>query len=371
MWGGSAFGHTQWAVSDQVNPGADAFFIHVASSRFRDFFWPGGAFALESSLYWALRSHGDREHEVDIEALHRGAGAWPVLSADDLSGVDVRFFNDWVSHDRQSAFWKKVDGEDRAHNAAAPILLLGGWYDPFLPGMLQDFADLTSKPASADSKLIIGPYAHAHEIFWPGMKYMPYRISGIPPALRWFDHRLGLRQNQPPMPAVRIFVLGANIWRDENEWPLARTKFTPFYLQEGGVLGQERPTLTGGSDSFDYDPQNPVPTRGGAMLGPEAGPMVQAAIGERPDVISYLTPVSRKAVEIIGPVKVVLWGETDAPSTDFTAKLSAVMPEGGTYNLVDGILRRNYTPGSSTRIEIDLGAISVALPVGHRLRLDI
>lgn len=173
------------------------------------------------------------------------------------------------------------------------------------------------------------------------------------------------------MPAVRIFVLGANIWRDENEWPLARTKFTPFYLQEGGVLGQERPTLTGGSDSFDYDPQNPVPTRGGAMLGPEAGPMVQAAIGERPDVISYLTPVSRKAVEIIGPVKVVLWGETDAPSTDFTAKLSAVMPEGGTYNLVDGILRRNYTPGSSTRIEIDLGAISVALPVGHRLRLDI
>lgn len=372
MWGGSAFGHTQWAVADQADPGADAFFIQIASSSFRDFFHPGGAFALESALYWALRSHGDKDRDVDMTALHQGADAWPVLLADDKAGVDVDFFNDWAGNDRQSAFWKEVDGNERARHTAAPILLLGGWYDPFLPSMLRDFADLTSMPASAESRLIIGPYAHAEEIAWPGMtQRVPYRRNSVEPALRWFDRHLGLRPDEPPMAPVRIFVLGANRWRDENEWPLARTEFTPFYFHDGGVLRPERPASADGSDVYDYDPRNPVPTRGGAMLGPDAGPVAQAAVGERPDVISYLTPASTQTVELTGPVKVVLWVTTDAPSTDFTAKLSAVLPDGDAYNLTDGILRRSYAPGETTRIEIDLGATSVALPVGHRLRLDI
>src|SRR5258705_12660087 len=40
MWGGSAFGHTQWAVSDQRSPGVKVFFVHIASSRFQNFFHP-------------------------------------------------------------------------------------------------------------------------------------------------------------------------------------------------------------------------------------------------------------------------------------------------------------------------------------------
>lgn len=372
MWGGSAFGQTQWAISDQRNPGVNVFFVHIASSRFQDFFHPGGAFALESGLFWALQSHGDHDRDVDMEALDRGANSLPVIDADNRAATNIPFFDDWVREGPGSAYWYPIDGKDRANDVAAPMLLLAGWYDPFLPGMLRDFDALISSPASADSRLIIGPYAHAREISWPGASdKILYRRGSVGPAISWFDRQLGIEVAALAMPRVRIFVLGANVWRDENEWPLARTRFTPFYLQTDGVLGSESPSTPDAADRFRYDPMSPVPTRGGAMLGPRAGVVLQDPAGARDDVLSYLSAPLQEPMELTGPIKVTLWVATDAPSTDFTAKLSFVTREGASYNLADGILRRNYVPGERTEIEIDLGATSVALAAAMRIRLDI
>jgi len=372
MWGGSAFGHTQWAVSDQRSQGVKVFFVHIASSRFQNFFHPGGAFALESGLYWALQSYGDRDRNVDMEALDRGANGFPVIEADDRAATNIPFFDDWVREGPGSSYWDPIDGQDRARNAVAPMLLLAGWYDPFLPGMLRDFDALTSSPASAGSRLIIGPYSHAREIDWPGTPdKIPYRRGSVEPTISWFDEQLGVGNAVRPLPRVRIFVLGANVWRDENEWPLARTRFTPFYLRTDGALGPDGPSTRDAVDQFRYDPMSPVPTRGGAMLGPRAGVALQDPPGARGDVLSYVSAPLQGSMEVTGPIKATLWVATDAPSTDFTAKLSFVTRDGASYNLADGIVRRNYVPGERTEIEIDLGATSVVLAAGMRLRLDI
>ncbi len=371
MWGGSAFGHTQWAIIDQADSAPDAYFIQIASSRFREMFHPGGAFALESALYWTLNSHGSRDRAVDYEELDRGARALPVITADDeAAGVDVPFFDAWAGEAADSDYWRRANGGADPAAASAPVLLLGGWYDPFLPSMLADWEKLQAAPGASESRLMIGPFAHATTIKWPGARVdQPYRQASIAPALAWFDQQLGIDGGERALPRVRIFVLGENVWRDEEEWPLARTVYTSLHLGPGRTLTQAAgPTA---AESYIYDPANPAPTAGGAMLGARGGVALQAQVGVRADVMSYLTDALSAPLEITGPVRTVLTVSTDAPSTDFTAKLILVQPDGVAINLADGIVRRAYSPGVRAEIEIDMGAISVLAPAGARLRLDI
>ncbi|MBN9320048.1 MAG: hypothetical protein BGN86_02475 [Caulobacterales bacterium 68-7] len=371
MWGGSAFGQTQWAIADQTDPGAQAFFIQIAGSHFYDMMHPGGATALESALQWALASDGPRERKVDYAALDLGAATLDTLRADNIAaGHDIGFFDAWVAAPRDGAYWRASDGEDRATTAAAPVLLLGGWYDPFLPGMLRDFAALRAHTASADSRLVIGPYGHARDLNWPGGDLdQPYRQASVTPALAWFDHRL--RGAPLASPRVRLFVMGENVWRDEAEWPLARTRYTSFYLGDGGALSTMPPSSSEAADRYAYDPRDPAPTAGGAILGERGGITRQLPMGARADVLNFVTEPLAEPLEVTGPLRTVLWVSTDAPSTDFTAKLSFVDTTGSAYNLADGIVRQAYQPGVPTRVEIDLGATSIRLPAGYRLRLDI
>ena len=371
MWGGSAFGHSQWIIADQTDPDIDAFFIQIASSDFADVFHVDGAFALETSLYWALLSHGKVDTEVDYKQFERGVAGLPVIEADSRACCDVPFFNDWAMNPPGSDYWSKVDGKNRAKETRSAVLLLGGWYDPFLRTMLKDFTDLRSQPATKDSRIVIGPFVHADTIKWPGGGIdEPYRLASVATVLDWYDHQLGLTDKPLNMAPVRIYVMGDNAWRDEQEWPLTRTKYTPFYLSGGGALSEAQPQGAA-SDAFVYDPLDPVPTAGGAMLGKRSGLKQQNDIEARKDVLSYTTAPLEKPMEVTGPLKADLWISTDAPSTDFTVKLVDVFPDGKAYNIADGILRRAYTPGEAVKIEIDLAATSVVFGQGHRIRIEV
>jgi hypothetical protein len=371
MWGGSAFGHSQWAIADQADPDVDVFFIQIASTDFADVFHVGGAFALETSLYWALLSHGKVDTEVDYKEFERGVAGLPAIEADSRACCDVPFFNDWAINPPGSEYWSKVDGKDRAKETRSAVLLLGGWYDPFLHTMLKDFADLRAQPATKDSRIVIGPFVHADTIKWPGGGIdEPYRLASVASALDWYDHRLGLTDKPLKMPPVRIYVMGDNAWRDEQEWPLARTKYTPFYLSDDGTLIEAQPQGAA-SDVFAYDPLDPVPTAGGAMLGKRPGLKQQNDIEARRDVLGYTTAALDRPMEVTGPLVAELWVSTDASSTDFTVKLVDVFPDGKAYNIADGILRRAYTPGEATRIEIDLAATGVVFGKGHRIRVEV
>lgn len=389
MWGGSAFGHTQWSVADQMSPGFFALHVHIVSTNFRRMFFPGEAFALESALYWAIRSRGVEDRTVDVRDLERGARILPLLDADDQAIGDTDFYNDWLRHKDDQEFWEAIDGRDRPQTLQAPILLLAGWYDPFLPGQLDDFEVITARAPSSvgsNSRLIIGPWGHATSIRVPGMGVgIPYRESTLEPSLPWFDFHLKVRADRLTMPRVRLFVMGENRWRDEQEWPLARTVYTPYYFHSAGHantaegdgrLEGEAPNEDQAPDRYAYDPLDPVPTRGGAMLGDRSGIMTQNDIESRNDVLVYSTTALTKPLEVTGPLHAVLYVGTDVPSTDFTVKLVDVHPDGLAYNVCDGILRRRYSHSvgrgeEPTAIKVELGPTSHLFLAGHRMRVEV
>ena len=391
MWGGSYFGYTQWVLADQVDPGPSALFVQLASTDFHAMFYPGSAFSLESALFWAVRSRGDRDVEVPLETLERGYDGFPLLETDDRAVGDVPFFDDWVTHSERDQYWADIDGEDRARRLEAPMLLMAGWFDPFLPTQLADFERIRNdaRPeVAAASRLIIGPWAHARTVTLPGHPTpRNYRLESLSPSVPWFDaHLRRSRIAGRESPRVRIYVMGVNVWRDEEEWPLARARYRPYYLQSNGsanTLGGDGeliavPPASSARDTFVYDPQSPVPTAGGAMLGPRAGVTRQNELEARSDVLVYTTPPLTKDLEVTGPVKLVLFVSTTAPHTDFTGKLVDVHPDGAAYNVSDGILRRRYPEPSNAEgrnwpvtIEIDLWPTSIVFLKDHRIRLEV
>jgi uncharacterized protein len=185
---------------------------------------------------------------------------------------------------------------------------------------------------------------------------------------------------EPAWAPVRLFVMGENAWRDEQEWPLARTQYTSWYLQPGGGLAPGRPGDGDAADEFTYDPADPVPTIGGRLLGVGefAGPYDQRAIGDRADVLAYTSAPLAEATELTGPVRAELWASTDAPDTDFAAVLTDVHPDGTALNLCAGMVRARHgglpaplEPGAVYQFTIDLVATSVVVPAGHRLRVHV
>ena len=218
MWGASTFAHTQWAVADRLpSPpdGRSALMIQIASTDFHGMLYPGGAFSLFSGLFWAIRSGGAEDVWPDPIALRRGFDGLPLLEADDRAGGDIPFFDDWVIHSDRDVYWQAIDGENRAATLQAPVLLMGGWFDPFLPGQLADFVRI-KKDARADvasgTRLLIGPWGHAETVVLPdGVRNRNYRLESLAISVPWFDRSLGARDAGPPEAPVRLFVMGTNV----------------------------------------------------------------------------------------------------------------------------------------------------------------
>ncbi len=387
MWGGSAFGYTEWVLADQQRPGPSALIVQIASTDFGGMFHPGGAFSLESALFWAVRSRGPEDIDPSFKDLERGFDGFPLIEADNRAVGQIPFFDDWAVHTPGDEYWLSIDGEQRTRTVKAPMLLMAGWSDPFLPTQLRDYDEIkrhADPKVARDTRLIIGPWTHADPIRFPeGGDAGSYRKASLAPSIPWFDHFLrGQPLDSQFHAPVRLFVLGENKWRDEQEWPLKRAVPTPFYLGSGGRansasgdgrLSTAPPSESERSDEFIYDPRAPVPTRGGAMLGPRAGMLVQADVEQRSDVLVYTTETLGRDVEVTGPIRAELFVQTSAPNTDFTVKLVDVHPDDRAYNICDGIRRRDYDPNDQrpTRIEIDLWPTSMLFRAGHRIRVEI
>jgi putative CocE/NonD family hydrolase len=234
---------------------------------------------------------------------------------------------------------------------------------------------------------MIGPWGHAETLTVPeGLRNRNYRLESLAPSIPWFDWHLRSRTaGAPPWAPVRLYVMGANVWRDEQEWPLARMRETSFYLRGGGHantahgdgrLTTENPDQDDPSDRFVSNPASPVPTRGGAMLAGSAI-VPQDDVEQRSDVLVYSTSPLAEDVEVTGPVSAVLYVATSSPSADFTAKLVDVHADGVAYNVSDGIIRRGYHPAAMpasaepTEITIDLWPTGIVFRRGHRIRLEI
>ncbi len=282
-----------------------------------------------------------------------------------------------------------------------PALHIGGWYDLFLNGTLRNFQSMRER-GHAHQRLIIGPWTHGNVSFvqgdldfglgsWGGM--VDLRADLMTMQLRFFDHYLkGTPNEYLAMPAVTYFLMGQNIWKSSDVWPPASMIEEAWYLhsdgtageRERGVLSRERPAMEP-ADTFEYDPADPVPTIGGAtLMHPlfRAGPRDQRPLESRRDVLTFTSEPLERPLELTGPVRAVLYVASDAPDTDFVARLVDVHPGGEAITLTDGIIRMRFRDGLHApapsltseevyRIGIDLWSTGVVLLAGHRLRVDV
>jgi hypothetical protein len=208
--------------------------------------------------------------------------------------------------------------------------------------------------------------------------------------MHWYDQRLkGIDTGVDDEAPIKLFVMGKNTWRDEYEWPLERTEWTKFYLSsngnaadDDGSLSTEIKTIDQTSDSFIYDPEDPVPSIGSQYQTFDfCGPRDRSHIQLRPDVLTFTTDVLTEDLEITGPISATVWASSDAIDTDFTATLTDLEPEGKAIALCEGIVRARFRdgtenpqmiiPGKIYKFEIDMWNTSNSFNKGHRIRIEI
>jgi len=253
----------------------------------------------------------------------------------------------------------------------------------------------TSQPKGV-SELLLGPWYHGPFGSKSGEIDFGAEAKGDTDelVLRWYDFVLkgisnGIEKERP----VKIFVMGKNLWREEEDWPLPRAQSRRYYLHSSGgarsLKGDGSLSLTEpkseAPDTFVYNPAEPVPTHGGGLCCDNdrlaSGAFDQRPIEARSDVLIFSTPAFKEDFEVTGPVAVELYISSSAIDTDFTAKLVDVWPNGFAQNLTDGILRARYrnspskpeymNPGEIYRVTVDLWATSNVFLTGHQLRLEI
>jgi putative CocE/NonD family hydrolase len=377
----------------------------------------GGAFELASSADWFF-SNGAKERprpapgaplpaesappKVDWPKLWRSLPLKGMMSRAEIPATD---WDDFVVHPEGDPWWRTLGYVTSEDKFDVPALFVDSWYDY---GAGDTFRLLNLLQKNSESQLardnqfvVIAPTTHcryeqAAEHTVVGTRDLgdaSFDFFGL--YLAWFDHWLkGLDNGVEKMPKVQLYVMGKNEWRGENEWPLARTQFTQVYLSSAGhansrfgdgVLSLDRPAEEL-PDHYAYDPRSPVPSTGGpdwgAVLGDlKSGAVDQSDVEMRQDVLVYTTPLLEKGAEVTGPIEVVLYVNSDAPDTDFTAKLVDVYPDGTAYNVQEGIQRARYRegydkpvfmkPSETYELHINLNATSNYFGPGHRIRLEV
>lgn len=438
MIGTSYVGGTQHAMAESSPPGL-AGLVPVDAVANAGYFGMrnGGAFELRF-MNWVFTlgaPEGSREARdpgtrVALEEMSKRVReyllALPLRQGMTPLGLAPEY-EDWLTfalgHGENDAYWKQpgFDVVDQvARYEDTPVYLIGGWYDSWALQTTMTYMAL-ARAKRGPIKMILGPWIHGqHMMSAQGQVEFPPEAALDTTAfhLRWYDHWLkGVDNGVDREAPVKIFVMGGGseekmpdgrhlhggVWREEQEWPLARTRWTLYYLHGDGTLSTDKPAEAQSSTSFDFDPRHPVPTIGGNISSGN-GILLQGAwdqrcsdavwnchdslpLSARRDVLVYLTPPLAEDVEVTGPIDVKLWASSTAPDTDFTAKLidahppSRDFPSGIDMNLEDGIIRARFReslekaelmkPGTIYPFTIHLYPTSNVFKKGHRIRVDI
>src|SRR5581483_6893183 len=285
-------------------------------------------------------------HHLPLRTIDRAA-----------TGHTIDMYQKALDHPDYDGYWKNLSVREKIERVQAAVFSVAGWYDNYVESDLDALSALREKGTPAH--ILVGPWTHNMAARFRDGSFGAQAMAPIRRyQIEWFAHWLNDPPGpEPPEAPVRIFVMGVNQWRDEQEWPLKRTRYTPAYLESRGhantMSGDGELSFTeapaNSSDHFIYDPAHPAPTMGGAVCcDPNVmpwGPMDQSPVEKRSDVLVYTGEPLRTPVEVTGPVRAMLYVSTSERDTDFTAKLVDVSPGGATRNVVDGILRLRYREG--------------------------
>jgi predicted acyl esterase len=384
LWGVSYLGFAANEVASTGHPAVKAMFLLSAWSDLGPFISHGGSFHLMAHLPWFIMFAGGESPPAE---------AWPHIYratpiAQFFQGADLM----------EQMFEEPYD---YAH-FTMPIMHVTGWYDYIYTNTLGTYESITGQvPDAAEQRLIVGVWPHNNalngqtnagdEDFGADAAWGIEKVNEI--TKRWFDlHLKGIDGGLGSEAPVQLFVMGSNDWRDFDSWPPAAVKWQPWYVdcaeRANGSAGTG--TLTTSmtherdSDQFIFDPNDPVPTRGGAnwhLIKGNQGVLDQSELESRQDVLVYTSDPLASALTLVGPVQATVYAASEGRNTDFTAKLVEVRSDGYARNIVDGIVRASHLfgldstnslePGKVYKYDIDMGATAIRLDSGSQLRLEI
>jgi uncharacterized protein len=409
MFGESYVGATQWLAAIAHPPHLVAIQPSLTASDYHNgWIYQGGALELWFDQTWVSILALDTLTRNAVK--NSPAAEWvpklpladfPVLGVSDPMTL-ARYYFDWLAHPAEDAYWKQLSIEGHYSEMSLPAHHVAGWYDVFLRGTLRNYVGMRAHAptqwARDHQELTIGPWIHdgpmngkAGDLDF-GSKAAFDRNQTI---LDWYDGVL--KQKVPTRKKrVRIFVMGVNQWREEDDWPLPNTLYTRYYLHSAGRANSNagNGTLSTAAperespDTFTYDPANPVPTRGGGLccthdqvVEEPSGAFDQRDVEKREDVLIYTTSPLDRDCEITGPVTAEVYVSSSAPDTDLSVKLVDIWPNGFAQNLVDNIQRLRYrdsstqaevlAPEKTYKVVMEIGATSNVFREGHRLRVEI
>lgn len=380
LWGQSYLGYVQWALAVSEPHSVTSLFPSIASSR-----GPrtatGDALPLDLALRWM----------VLLEALDHAPGGrgrlnpWlafsrmtargqdrvlrpaydhlPIEECDELLlGEEVDYFRQQL-REQPPPSYVKSDLSNRLDQVTSPVHLLGGWYDFMLHDLLADYSRL--RRAGRPPYLTIGPWQHIDN---------EVARSGLREGLNWFAATLKGQSDRLRPAAVRLYVMGAGEWRDFDGWPPPASE-QQWYLQSQGALGP-RPSSQSPPDYYRYDPADPTPAVGGARFYSGAGPVDNRELEARSDVLTYTGPLLQEPLDVVGPVRAILYVRSSLAHADFFARLCDVTPDGRSVNICDGLYRvqpgrGERQPDGSLRIEVDMWATAYRFQTGHAVRLQL
>jgi putative CocE/NonD family hydrolase len=387
--------------------------VTTASDYYNGWTYQGGAFQQWFNESWTSILAQDTLDRALANATNAVNGIWTTpLSKYPLFNLQqaplqwteaaqiAPYFLDWLEHPSYDAYWKQISIAEHFSDITVPALHIAAWYDIFLSGSLRNYSGIKTNGGSEDARhqqrlwVIVGGHAGNG----PQIGDLDFgetsRFDENETTISWYDYLFKSAQNEfASGKPVKLFVLGTNQWRQENEWPLERARNARYFLHSAGRAnslkgngslssvppGKELP------DRYVYDPVQPVPTIGGPLCCDrehwEPGPRDQQSVEARADVLVYSTSPLAREMEVTGPISVELYAKSSATDTDFTAKLVDVWPNGFAQNLTDGIVRGRYrdsaetpalmNPGQVYRLTIDLRATSNVFRQGHVVRLEI
>src|SRR5579863_1154307 len=414
MFGGSYVGATQMLAAIAHPPHLAGICPVVTASNYHDgWTYQSGAFEQWFNESWTSGLAQDTFNRTVAQNTNALQGmrklpltSYPLFNFSDSSagiystGALAPYFLDWLAHPNYDDYWKRWSIEEHFADINVPALTVAAWYDIFLGGSLRNYSAIRTRggeAARSGQRLLVVIGGHAGDgrkigevDFGPAAA----EFNEDDVTLLWYDYLLkGIQNNFAKEKPVKIFVMGKNEWRQEDDWPLARAQGIKYFLHSEGSANSLRgsgslSTAAPHSESPDpyvYDPANPAPTIGGPLCCDswhlQPGPRDQRPVEAREDVLVYSTPVFERDTDVTGPISLELFAKSTAVDTDFTAKLVDVAPDGFAQNLTEGIIRGRYresqerpalmNPGQVYKFTVDLWSTSNVFLKGHVLRLEV
>jgi len=369
----------------------------------------GGNVELAAGLGW-FGNNGNKVRSVPRAPLPESTfrkfwDTLPLLGMVERAGGPPSDWNEIVTRPLDDPWWDQFGYLKGNEKFDVPALHINSWYDFGVAETLLEFNLLRTNAVTARGRdnqfAVISPTSHCRSETVSARTIVGERDLGDAQFdyfnlyLSWFDYWLnGIENGVTKRPKLMLYVMGRNLWRAEQEWPLARTRFTKYFLHSDGhansrlgtgalntTVAKQQPI-----DKYTYDPASPTPSRGGPVCctgTPDApeGSFNQSEVEARKDVLVYTSEPLKQGIEVTGPLQAVLYVSSSARDTDFTVKLVDVYPNGVAYNVQEGILRARHRegftrkvwmkPGEVYEVKVDLEVTSNYFAPGHGIRVEV